>query len=72
MFNDIANVNSYNAAQNPDGNYTISFGCGEQAINNIGITNDTGVFNVLIRHYRPSQAVINGYRIAPKIQPVTP
>ena len=61
MFNDIANVSSdLNPVQNEDGTYTIRFGCEGQP-NNIPIIegNTTGKFNVLMRHYGPSEEVSN-------------
>ena len=62
MFNDLANVSSdLNPVQNEDGTYTIRFGCEGQP-NNIPIMegNTTGKFNVLMRHYGPSEMVSNG------------
>jgi hypothetical protein len=70
MFDDVANVNSILATPNADGTYTVSLGCGEGAPNRIPISNDSGVFNVTIRHYRPSDRVIEGYRLAPTIKKV--
>ena len=35
MFNDIANLSTKTVKVNKDGTYTISFGCGDDAINNI-------------------------------------
>lgn len=70
MFNDVAHVNSILAAPNADGTYTISLGCGTDAPNRIPIGNESGVFSVTIRHYRPSQRVIEGYRLAPLIEKV--
>ena len=61
MFNDIANISSeMNPVQNEDGTYTIRFGCEGQP-NNIPIIegNTTGKFNVLMRHYGPSEQVSN-------------
>ena len=61
MFNDIANLSSdLNPVQNEDGTYTIRFGCEGQP-NNIPIVegNTTGKFNVLMRHYGPSEEVSN-------------
>ena len=61
MFNDIANISSaLNPIQNEDGTYTIRFGC-EGQDNNIPIVegNTTGKFNVLMRHYGPSEEVSN-------------
>ncbi|QEY33285.1 DUF1254 domain-containing protein [Synechococcus sp. RSCCF101] len=62
MFNDVANVSSeMNPAQNSDGTYTLHFGC-EGLPNNIPVRqgNDTGKFNVLMRHYGPSEMVRDG------------
>ncbi|TRX54942.1 DUF1214 domain-containing protein [Thalassomonas sp. M1454] len=70
MFNDLASLNSNQAKANKDGTYTISFGCGDDAINNIKTKNDTGMFNLGIRHYMPSERVINGYRLLPTVKAV--
>jgi len=62
MFNDIANISSeMNPVKNADGSYTLRFGCDGQA-NNIPIVegNTTGKFNILMRHYGPSEKVSNG------------
>ena len=62
MFNDIANISSeMNPVKNADGTYTLRFGCEGQP-NNIPIVegNMTGKFNVLMRHYGPSEQVSNG------------
>lgn len=62
MFNDVANVSSeMNPAKNPDGTYTLRFGCPGEP-NNIPIAegNTTGKFNVLLRHYGPSKMVSEG------------
>ena len=62
MFNDKANISSeMNPVQNADGTYTLRFGCEGQR-NNIPIVegNTTGKFNVLMRHYGPSEMVNNG------------
>jgi hypothetical protein len=47
--------------QNADGTYTLRFGCEGQP-NYIPVTegNTTGKFNVLMRHYCPSEQVSNG------------
>ena len=69
MFNDVAHVNSNSAKQNKDGTYTVSFGCGENTINNIKTNNETGVFNLGIRHYMPTEKVkTEGYRILPQVK----
>ncbi|CAH0991092.1 hypothetical protein SIN8267_01193 [Sinobacterium norvegicum] len=71
MFNDAANVSSNTAVKNADGSYTVSFGCGEKAPNNIVTENDSGVFNLGIRHYQPSDLVrVDGFRILPTVQVV--
>jgi len=62
MFNDIANISSeMNPEKNADGTYTLRFGCEGQP-NNIPTVegNTTGKFNVLMRHYNPSEQVSNG------------
>jgi len=62
MFNDVANISSeMNPIKNADGTYTIRFGCDGQP-NNIPTLegNTTGKFNVLMRHYGPSEMVSNG------------
>ena len=43
MFNDVAHMSSDIASPNTDGTYTVRFGCGTNAANNVPITNDTGV-----------------------------
>ena len=69
MFNDLANYSSDTATANADGTYTISFGCGEDAFNNIAIDNSSGVFNIAVRHYMPSQKVSeDNYRLVPLMQ----
>ncbi|CAK2024489.1 DUF1214 domain-containing protein [Vibrio crassostreae] len=71
MFNDLASLNSHSATPNSDGSYTISFGCGENAPNNIETANESGVFNLGIRHYQPSKMVrVDGYRILPTVKAV--
>ena len=57
MFNDFANLSSNTAKPNADGTYTLSFGCGENAVNNIETKNDSGVFNLAVRHYQVSDFV---------------
>jgi hypothetical protein len=75
MFNDVANISSeMNPIKNEDGSYTIRFGCDGQP-NNIPIRegNTTGKFNVLMRHYGPSEMVSNnepGYDCTKEIKPV--
>lgn len=69
MFNDVANVSSNTATVNKDGTYIVSFGCGADAPNNIQTANDSGVFNLGIRHYQPSDRVrVDGYRILPTVK----
>ena len=71
MFNDLANLSSNTATPNADGTYTISFGCGEDAPNNIETANDSGVFNLGIRHYQPGELVsVEGFRILPTVKAV--
>ena len=66
MFNDIANLSSeMNPDKNSDGTYTIRYRRDGQS-NNIPIRegNNTGKFNVVMRHYGPSKMVSkneNGY-----------
>lgn len=69
MFDDLANLSSNTAIPNKDGTYTISFGCSNDAINNIKTENESGVFNLGIRHYQPSDVVSkDGFRILPTVQ----
>ena len=64
MFNDFANLSSNTATPNADGTYTLSFGCGENAVNNVETKNDSGVFNLAVRHYQVSDLVrVDSYRI---------
>jgi hypothetical protein len=71
MFNDLANLSSNTATPNADGTYTVSFGCGTKAANNIKTANDSGVFNLAIRHYQPSKLVsVDGYRIVPTVKAI--
>ena len=74
LFNDMANISSdvsgtpaeassptiSNPVQNADGTFTLRFGCEGQP-NNIPIVegNTTGKFNVIMRHYGPSEQVLN-------------
>ena len=72
MFNDLANYSSNTATANPDGTYTVSFGCGEDAPNNMEIANPSDVFNIAVRHYMPSKKVSeDGYRLVPLMKEVT-
>lgn len=62
IFNDVANISSeMSPIQNKDGTYTVRFGCDGQA-NNLPIRegNKTGRFNVVMRHYGPSEMVKSG------------
>ncbi|MFA0046571.1 DUF1254 domain-containing protein [Vibrio sp. 10N.261.51.F11] len=68
MFGEVANVSSNTAEKNADGTYTVSFGCGEDAVNNIKTENDSGVFNLAFRHYIPSQKVRDGFRVLPYVK----
>lgn len=71
MFNDLANLSSNTVTPNADGTYTVSFGCGEDALHNIKTANDSGVFNLGIRHYQPTELVsVDGYRILPTVKAV--
>ncbi|TRX54941.1 DUF1254 domain-containing protein [Thalassomonas sp. M1454] len=71
MFKDVANMSSTTAKPNKDGTYTVSFGCGKNAINNLETDNPTGVFNLAVRHYVPSDRVRNeGYRLLPFVKAV--
>jgi hypothetical protein len=46
-------------------------GCGDDALNNLPISNETGVFNFIVRHYIPSESVkFGGYRLMPQMQKV--
>jgi hypothetical protein len=66
MFGELANASSNTAKVNKDGTYTVSYGCGKDAINNIPTKNASGVFNIAMRHYIPSDRVrIDGYRLLP-------
>ncbi|QBY02906.1 DUF1254 domain-containing protein [Thalassotalea sp. HSM 43] len=66
MFKDLANISSNTATANEDGTYTVSFGCGADAPNNLEIDNPTGKFNMAARHYIPSKKVRDeGYRLLP-------
>lgn len=68
MFSDHASISSDNAKTNSDGTYTLSFGCGDGAINNILTANESGKFNLAVRHYKRSEKVANGYRILPYVK----
>jgi hypothetical protein len=71
MFNDLANYSSNTAEANEDGTYTLSFGCGEDAPNNLEIANPSNVFNIAVRHYQPSKRVLeDDYRLVPLLKEV--
>lgn len=73
MFNDVANISSeLDPVINKDGTITVRFGCDDMP-NNIPIRegNTTGKFNVVMRHYGPSDNVINnveGYNATENIK----
>ena len=72
MFNDLANFSSNTAQANEDGTYTVSFGCGDDAPNNLAIENSTGSFNIGVRHYEPSKRVMEDeYRLLPFVKEVS-
>lgn len=72
MFNDLANFSSNTAQANDDGTYTISFGCGTDAPNNMEVVNPSEVFNIAVRHYQPSKRVFeDDYRLVPFMKEVT-
>jgi hypothetical protein len=69
MFDDVAHMSSDIATANDDGTYTVNMGCGASATNNLPISNETGVFNFIVRHYIPSDRVkFDGYRLMPLVQ----
>jgi hypothetical protein len=71
MFDDVAHMSSDIATRNEDGTYTVNMGCGANALNNLPISNDSGVFNFVVRHYIPSERVkFDGYRLMPLMQKV--
>jgi hypothetical protein len=59
----VENVNSYSWTPNDDGTITISFNCGDEAINNIDTKGERLSFTM--RYYGVTQAVIDG-EIAPE------
>ena len=70
MFDDVGSLNSDTATPNADGTFTIRFGCGPDAVNNIPTDNPTGSFNLIVRHYKPSERVRDeGYRLIPFVKP---
>jgi hypothetical protein len=71
MFDDVAHMSSDIATPNDDGTFTVNMGCGADAMNNIPIANDSGVFNFIVRHYIPSERVkFDGYRLVPQVKKV--
>ena len=50
-------INSYEWQKNNDGTVTISFNCGDSAINNL--TTDGQDFNYTIRNYGVTERVVN-------------
>ncbi len=70
MFNDVANVSSDTATPNEDGTFTLSFGCGPDAPNNLETANESGIFTVAARHYRVGDKVTHGYRVLPTVKAV--
>jgi hypothetical protein len=76
MFNDLANISSEtDPVINDDGTITIRFGC-DDLPNNIPIRegNTTAQFNVIMRHYGPSDEVRNnveGYNPTENIEKVS-
>ncbi|CAM2894645.1 DUF1254 domain-containing protein [Vibrio rarus] len=52
-------VNSYTWDKNKDGTVTISFNCGDDAINNIDTSAYKGDFTITTRHYGATQQVID-------------
>ena len=70
MFSYAANVSSDTATPNDDGTFTLSFGCGRDAPNNMETANESGVFTLGIRHYRVGDKVTNGYRVLPTVKAV--
>ena len=69
MFDDVANVSSDTATPNDDGTYTVSFGCGQGASNNLPTENESGEFTLAIRHYQPGELVRDqGYRLLPFVK----
>ncbi|GGZ82867.1 DUF1214 domain-containing protein [Algibacter mikhailovii] len=75
LFNDVAHISSeMDPIKNEDGTFTVRFGCDGQP-NNIPIRegNTTGKFNVLMRHYGPSDMVSNdeaGYNATKAIKKI--
>ena len=73
MFDDLANYSSYTAKANEDGTYTVRFGCGDDALNNLKIDNPTDYFNLGVRHYQPSKRVMeDDYRLLTFLRTVRP
>ena len=66
------NLASNTAKANTDGTFTISFGCGADAPNNMEIANPSEVFNIAVRHYQPSKRVFeDDYRLVPFMKDVS-
>ena len=63
LMEDVANVNSHSWTTNNDGTITISFNCGDDAVNNIDTKGER--FSFTMRYYGVTQAVIDG-EIAPE------
>ena len=63
LIDGVKNVNSHGWKPNGDGTITISFNCGDDAINNIDTKGND--FSFTIRYYGVSQAVLDG-KIAPE------
>ena len=59
--------NNITAKANQDGSFTIHFGAGDKAINNIPIT---AGWNYIVRMYRPHKEVINQTRTFPEAKPM--
>jgi len=71
MFDDVAHMSSDIATPNEDGTFTVNMGCGADALNNIPIANNSGIFNFVVRHYIPSDRVkFDVYRLAPMMKKV--
>ncbi len=61
--NDVKNVNSHRWTPNDDGTISVSFNCGEDALNNIDTNGND--FSITMRYYGVSQKVLDG-KIAPE------
>ncbi|MCW8336446.1 DUF1214 domain-containing protein [Vibrio paucivorans] len=60
----VTNVNSHTWSKNADGTVTVSFNCGEQAVNNIDTKGQD--FSFTMRYYGVSQPVMDG-KISPEM-----